>query len=121
MMQLHGAAPVFVVADVLKSIDYYRDALGFQMEFVYGEPTFYGGVERDKVLIHLQAARASKRQPGHQALNVFVEDVDALYEELKRRGAKLLNAPKDYDYGMRDFNVADLDGNELCFGMESKR
>ena len=26
-----------------------------------------------------------------------------------------------YAYGMRDFNVADLDGNELCFGMESKR
>ena len=54
-------------------------------------------------------------------MNVFVADVDALYEELKAKGAKLLNAPKDYPYGMRDFNVADLDGNELCFGMESKR
>jgi hypothetical protein len=50
-----------------------------------------------------------------------VEDVDSLYDELRRRGAKLLNAPRDYDYGMRDFNVADIDGNELCFGMESKR
>jgi uncharacterized glyoxalase superfamily protein PhnB len=46
---------------------------------------------------------------------------DALYEELKGRGAKVLNVPKDYAYGMRDFDVADLDGNELCFGMESKR
>jgi hypothetical protein len=34
MKQLHGAAPVFVVADVPKSIDYHRDALGFHMEFV---------------------------------------------------------------------------------------
>ena len=32
-----------------------------------------------------------------------------------------LGPEKDYAYGMRDFNVADLDGNELCFGMESKR
>jgi len=41
--------------------------------------------------------------------------------QLPRRGAQLLNAPKDYPYGMRDFDVADLDGNQLCSGMESKR
>jgi hypothetical protein len=29
-----------------------------------------------------------------------------------------MNAPKDYPYGMRDFNVLDLDGNEICFGKE---
>jgi uncharacterized glyoxalase superfamily protein PhnB len=119
--QLHGAAPVFVVQDVLRSVEHYRDVLGFETEFLYGEPTFYAGVERDNVLIHLQAARESRRQPGQAAMNVFVSDVDALYEELKARGARLLNEPKDYAYGMRDFNVADLDGNELCFGMESKR
>jgi len=55
------------------------------------------------------------------AINVFVSDVDALYEELKGREAKLLNAPKDYAYGMRDFDAVDLDGNQLCFGMQSKR
>ena len=120
MTQLHGAAPVFVVNDVLRSAEYFRDALGFHIEFLYGEPTFYAGVERDHVLIHLQAARESRRQPGQQAMNLFVADVDVLYEELKLKGARVLNAPKDYPYGMRDFNVADLDGNELCFGMESK-
>jgi len=119
--ELHGGAPVFVVRDVPKSVAYYRDALGFETEFLYGEPTFYAGVERGNVLIHLQAADESKRAPGQGAMNVFVSDVDALYDELKGRGAELLNAPKDYPYGMRDFNVADLDGNELCFGMESRR
>jgi uncharacterized glyoxalase superfamily protein PhnB len=47
--------------------------------------------------------------------------VDALYQELKSRGAHALNEPKDYPYGMRDFDVHDLDGNQLCFGMESKQ
>jgi uncharacterized glyoxalase superfamily protein PhnB len=118
---LRGAAPVFVVRDVPCSVEHYRDVLGFRIEFLYGEPTFYAGVERDNVLIHLQAAKESRRQPGQAAMNVFVTDVDALYQELKSKGAKLLNEPKDYAYGMRDFNVQDLDGNELCFGMESKR
>jgi uncharacterized glyoxalase superfamily protein PhnB len=73
------------------------------------------------VTIHLQAAGQSKRQPGQGAVNVFVTDVDALYRELRSRGAKVLNEPKDYAYGMRDFDVNDLDGNQLCFGMESKQ
>jgi len=113
-------ATVFVVRDVLRSVAHYRDVLGFQVEFTYREPTFYAGVERGGVLIHLQGAGETKRQPGQGAVNVFVTDVDALYEELKSRGARTLNEPKDYPYGMRDFDVHDLDGNQLCFGMESR-
>ena len=118
---LFGAATVFVVEDVLRSLDHYRDALGFRVVFTYGEPTFYAGVERDAVVIHLQAARESKRRPRHGAVNVFVSDVDGLYRERKARGARTLNEPKDYPYGMRDFDVHDLDGNHLCFGMGSKK
>jgi len=117
---LCGAATVLVVQDVLRSVEYYRDVLGFRTEFVYGQPTFYAGVERDGVVIHLQAARKTQRQPGQGAVNIFVTDVDALYQELKSRGARTLNEPKDYPYGMRDFDIHDLDGNQLCFGMESK-
>jgi len=111
---------VFVVQDVLRSVEHYGDVLGFQTVFTYGEPTFYAGVARDGITIHLQAASASKRQLGQGGLNIFVSDVDALFEELKSRGARTLNEPRDYPYGMRDFDVADLDGNHLCFGMESK-
>ena len=120
-VSLYGAATLFVVQDVLRSAEYYRDALGSRTEFTYGEPTFYAGVERDGVVIHLRAADHTKRLPGHGAVNVFVTDVDALYLDLKSRGARILNEPKDYPYGMRDFDVNDLDGNQLCFGMESKQ
>ncbi len=115
--KLCGAATLFVVQDLLKSVAHYRDVLGFKVEFTYGEPEFYAGVERDEVTIHLQAAHETKRQVGQGAVNVFVTAVDALYEELKSRGARVLNAPKDYAYGMRDFDVDDLDGNRLTFGM----
>ncbi|OAF02946.1 hypothetical protein AYJ54_25420 [Bradyrhizobium centrolobii] len=44
-------------------------------------------------------------------------DVDQLYAELSRRGARLIKQPQDRDYGMRDFDVVDVDGNQLTFGM----
>jgi uncharacterized glyoxalase superfamily protein PhnB len=119
--KLCDAATVFVAKDVVRTAEYYRDVLGFKIEFLYGQPTFYAGVERDGVIIHLQAASETKRQPGHGSVNVFVTEVDALYEELKTKGAKILKPPQDYPYGMRDFDVDDLDGNHLSFGMESKR
>src|SRR5215831_6577661 len=62
---LCGAATVFVVQDVLRAVEHYRDVLGFHTEFTYGEPTFYAGAERDGVVIHLQAASETKRLPGH--------------------------------------------------------
>jgi hypothetical protein len=36
-----GTATVFVVSDIASSIEYYRSALGFQVTFQYGDPTFY--------------------------------------------------------------------------------
>jgi catechol 2,3-dioxygenase-like lactoylglutathione lyase family enzyme len=115
-ISLRDAATLFVVQDVLRSVAHYRDVLGFRVEFTYGEPTFYAGVERDNVAIHLQAASETKRQPGHGAINVFVTGVDALYQELKWRGARTTEEPADRPYGMRDFDIVDLDGNQLCFG-----
>ena len=116
VVSLRDAATLFVVQDVLRSVEHYRDMLGFRVEFTYGEPTFYAGVERDNVAIHLQAASETKRQPGHGAINVFVTGVDPLYQELKARGARTTEEPADRPYGMRDFDIVDLDGNLLCFG-----
>ena len=63
-VSLCRAATVFVVQDVLRSVEHYCDILGFHTQFTYGEPTFYAGVERDDLVIHLQAVSETKRQPA---------------------------------------------------------
>ncbi len=114
-----GAATVFIVSDIAKGIEYYRDALGFKVTFQYGKPTFYACLCRDEIALHLLAAHETEQLPGHGGICVFVKDVDGVYAELAGRGAKVLKPPQNYDYGMRDFDVVDPDGNRLTFGMES--
>jgi catechol 2,3-dioxygenase-like lactoylglutathione lyase family enzyme len=114
-----GAATVFVVRDIAKSIEHYRNALGFSVTFEYGTPTFYACLCRDKVALHLLAAHQTKRLPGNGGICVFVKDVDGTHAELAARGANVIKSPQNYDYGMRDFDVVDPDGNHLTFGMES--
>lgn len=119
MMQ--SSTTVMTVRDIQASLAYYRDQLGFDVAFEYGTPVFYAGLCSGKVDLHLIAASATPRQPGQGAMSILVDDVDALHADLKKRGAKVLKEPKDYDYGLRDFDVADLDGNVIFFGMESKK
>jgi predicted enzyme related to lactoylglutathione lyase len=115
---MKGAATVLTVRDLAASVAHYRDALGFGVTFQYGEPPFYAGLCRDEVSLHLRAAdRNVDWVPGHGAVAVFVDDVDALHGELVGRGANVVGPPRDYAYGMRDFDVVDPDGNRLTFGM----
>ena len=62
---LMGAATVFVVCNIAKSIGHYRDALGFAITFQYGNPIFYACLCRDDVALHLLAAQETKRPPGN--------------------------------------------------------
>jgi uncharacterized glyoxalase superfamily protein PhnB len=116
---LVGAATVFIVGDIAKSVEHYRDALGFTVTFQYGQPTYYACLCRDEVSLHLLAAHETKRLAGNGGICVFVKDVDSVHAELVARGAKVIKPPQNYDYGMRDFDVVDLDGNHLTFGMAS--
>jgi catechol 2,3-dioxygenase-like lactoylglutathione lyase family enzyme len=109
-------AAIFVVRDITASLAYFRDSLGFEIAFTYGEPTFYAGVCRGTVTIHLQAASQTPRPIGASSLSVFVGSADELHREFVQRGARILKEPATYPYGMRDFNVEDLDGNTLIFG-----
>ena len=114
---LVGAATVFAVKDIAASVAHYRDALGFSPAFQWGEPVFYACLCRDEVNLHLVAADKTKRLPGNGAVCIFVRDVDAIHAELATRGARIDKPPQDYAYGMREFNVSDLDGNQILFGM----
>ena len=115
---MRGSTTIFTVEDAAASLAYYRDRVGFDVAFEYGSPTFYVGLCSGEVSLHLIAAAQAPRPPGHGAVSIHVDDVDALHADLVRRGAKILNSPKDQDYGLRDFAIADADGNMIFFAME---
>ena len=45
---LSGTAAQLYVADVKASCDFFTSKLGFAIDFVYGDPPFYGMVKRDR-------------------------------------------------------------------------
>lgn len=112
--------PILTVGDVSRSIDFFVNALGLKLDFVYGEPSFYAGLYSNDLEIHIINENSSNaRQPaGKSNLSILVDEVDNLYNNLKERGVEILIAPEDRDYGLRDFSCTDPDGNIFNFGVE---
>ena len=46
----------------------------------------------------------------------MVDAADSLYAEFQQSGVQITRAIEDSSYGMRDFDIADADGNSLGFG-----
>jgi predicted enzyme related to lactoylglutathione lyase len=122
MAKLTGSSAVLLVADIERSVAYYRDRLGFTCE-VYGEPPDFVVARRDDVIVLMALCEDQKRiVPNWKIVpnvwNVFirVDDVEAIYDEFQRRGAPIDYSLYDAPSGFREFGVQDPDGHDIAIG-----
>ena len=109
--------PIFSVSDLSKSIEFYTETLGFQLDFVYGEPQFFAGLFKDNVELHL-VSKNLKQPAGSGNLSILTNEVDDLYQKLVDSKVEIIALLDDRDYGLRDFSCKDLDGNIIVFGTD---
>ena len=115
------AIPILFVRDVAAAAAHWRDRLGFAVEFLYGEPPFYGAVSRDGARLHLRHvdqpnfAELAAREDELVLAMIEVADVRALHAELVASGADVLRAPVTWPWGGTEFQVRDTDGNHVSF------
>jgi uncharacterized glyoxalase superfamily protein PhnB len=119
--RLTRAVPVIAVVDVQASAGFFRDTLGFSVDFLHGHPPFYGSVSRDGACVHLKFVHEPVLAVGAQDRNGFitafieVENVKALFAEYVTAGATFDQKLKKQGWGGRDFIVRDPDGHGICF------
>ena len=116
--RLKSMSPQFLVADLQRSLEFYTDKLGFEVDFQY--EGFYAGVRRDGHSIHLKMGepspdeRANRRRNEHLDILFSVEGLDRLHHELGEQAVEVTLPPRDMPYG-REFYIADPDGYILGF------
>ncbi len=113
MSDFNEAIPILNVQNLHASMDYYVQKLGFKKMWDWGDPPDFGCVKRGKVEIFL--CQGGQGQPG-MWMSIFMDDVDALYEEYKTSGATILNPPTNYPWDTREMLVEDLDGHRFRMG-----
>ena len=117
--QVTGISPQFLVGDLDRTIAYYCEELGFELDFVY--QSFYAAVSRDGFSIHLKHApmltgeRDHRRQNEHLDAYISVSGIRALFSELQERSAHVIGPLEEQPWACIDFYVEDPDGYILCF------
>jgi uncharacterized glyoxalase superfamily protein PhnB len=117
-------APVLLVRDIHASVAFWRDRVGFDTGEIHGDPPNFAMPTRDGVTFMLvQVPQGTDVPPPHwrivEKVNqayVWVDDVDALYEELQGRGARIDFTIYDTPWGTREFGIQDLDDHDIAFG-----
>ncbi len=116
-----SAVPVLFVRDVGKAAAFYADKLAFQIDFLHGNPPFYGSVSRDHSCLHLRFVHEpnfagwAAREGSLILASIQVRNVKMLFEEYERRGVEFSQRLVRQAWGGIDFHVRDVDGNVISF------
>lgn len=109
--QFRKIMPSIPLSDVPAGIAWYRDILGFSINYTQHDLSV---MDRDSVRLLLVL-----RTPQHTGIAgcyAYIRDADALYEELLAKRAAIPAPPVSQPWGLREFHVIDLEGNILTFG-----
>jgi uncharacterized glyoxalase superfamily protein PhnB len=114
-------APQFFTTDLLVTLAYYRDTLGFECLGTWNDPPVYAIVARDAQRIHFRVAEpptAPAEKYADELLDayLFIDNADALYAEYAARGVAFTRPLGDTPWRSREFVVRDCDGRLLAFG-----
>jgi len=121
------------VPDLVGTVAYYRDVLGFDV-VGYWDGTQETATPTDPVFAIVKRGQAqlffnrgdgseirSGRAEGAYDAYFHVVGVDTLAEELRSRGAEILDGLEDRSYGQREFMVRDCNDLILAFGEDTSR
>lgn len=112
-----------VVADIDRSIEFYKKMLGFDIDFRYED--FYAGIVKEGYSIHLKLGKPSieerKNKRNNEELDIVfsVDDIENLYEALSNKNIEVIQPLREMPYG-KEFYVADPDGYIIAFIEEHK-
>jgi catechol 2,3-dioxygenase-like lactoylglutathione lyase family enzyme len=116
-----GAHPQIFVTDMKRAVHFYRDQLGFAVEYLYGEPPYYGLVVRDAGGLNLRHVDQLPLDPELRdreellAATIVVRNAKALFVGFKEAGIAFHQTYREQPWGAHDFIVTDPDGNLIHF------
>jgi catechol 2,3-dioxygenase-like lactoylglutathione lyase family enzyme len=116
-MPLQGPVPILYVTDVETTIRFYCDVLGFRCANRFEG---WASLQRDSAEIMLSLP--NEHLPFQKSLFTgsfyfHSDDVDALWAQLRER-IDVVYPIENFDYGMREFAIRDINGYVLQFGQE---
>ena len=113
--------PQIFVTNIERSAAFYRDRLGFSVEYLYGDPPHYGLVERGGAGLNLRHVDEIpfdvevREREDLLAATIIVGNLKALFVAYEEAGVEFHQPYREQPWGAHDFIIADPDRNLIHF------
>lgn len=125
-LRLRSVGPSLTVADIQKSLAFYRDVLGFVEKERWEHAGVLGGVELAAGSVRFwigqddwKKGRDRVKGVGFRMYCTTSQDIDVLATQIKARGGELVQEPRDLPWGGREIGLVDPDGFAITIARES--
>jgi catechol 2,3-dioxygenase-like lactoylglutathione lyase family enzyme len=121
---LTSVAAHLYVRDIKASADFFTTKLGFAVDFIYGDPPFYGQVSRDNALLALRSMDESffagdiREREGLLSASITLasaEEIKQLFLAYQAADVPLAQPLRNEPWQAKTFIVKDPDGNLILF------
>ena len=121
---LTSVAAHLYVRDIKASTDFFTTKLGFAIDFVYGDPPFYGQVSRDNAQLALRSmdepffAEDIRQREGLLSASITLasaDEIERLFLAYQAADVPLAQSLRNEPWGAKTFIVNDPDGNLILF------
>jgi uncharacterized glyoxalase superfamily protein PhnB len=110
-----SVSPLIPARDVEEAIRFYRDSLGFDLDYRDAEPAQFAIVGQGGAHLHLFASQ-DKHLADWTSLRIEVDGIEALYARCRAAGCVHPNGVlESKSWGTREFSIVDPSG--VCIAL----
>jgi uncharacterized glyoxalase superfamily protein PhnB len=111
------AVPVIASHDVVKTVGYFERVLGFEREWIWGDPPVYAGLRAGSAMLYIshdpELAGAIKERNLAPDIYFWVEDIHAIYGRHRASNAEIVDDLAVKPWGTQQYTVLEPNGYRL--------
>ena len=112
---LSHVEPILPVKNVLETVQYWHDVLGFPDKWTWGNPPNHGGVTWQGVFIQFSQSSALTSVPLENTIFIRVNNVENFYQFHRSKHADIVEPLENKPWGMAGYTLRDLNGHYVIF------
>jgi len=109
------AEPILAVPNVMNTVQYWHEVLGFPDKWTWGEPPNYGGVAWHGAFIQFSQDPALAAVSRGNSIFIRVKNLEAMYAFHQKQHAEIVEPLENKPWGMAGYTVREINGYYIVF------
>jgi predicted enzyme related to lactoylglutathione lyase len=109
-MKLDSA--VFYSNDIEKAINFYKDTIGLEVDYI--QEGKYASFNFENAKFGIKQRKEEREVPGSQTIFIQADDIENIYSSFKEKGVSFYKEMVKEGWGT-NFSLLDPDGNKVQF------